>query len=142
MLGLTIKNRSGSDIDAMHLFKAESLRAKLHGIDGIGLGLTAFVFDGEWKPRVIRLTVILDHISNAVQLECARLQGQGTDNADIAATFRTRGMGTLVKHPALRSQSIFHPKALDMDERALARAKSKMLQRREREGFTLGVHGR
>lgn len=82
----------------------------------------------------------LDDVGDTMEAEGGGLERQGAGGAEIAARFAAGLMRAIVEHAALGGESVFGPLALDVNERALARAKREMLERREREGIVVGGH--
>lgn len=124
-----------------HFFEADGLRAELDFVDGLGLGTAALVFDGERLPRAVGLTVKFDDIGDAVEAESNGLQRKRASDAQIAPRLGRTIVGAFVEHATLSGEVIFLPGALDVDERALARAEGEMLERRNRKRIEFGAHG-
>jgi hypothetical protein len=79
------------------------------------------------------LAVKLHNVGDAVQAERGGLQRQAAGDAEVASAFATGFVCLVVKHAALGGKAVLGPLLFDVDERALARAERKVLQRRERE---------
>lgn len=118
-----------------HFLEAESLGAELDTVAVVGLGATAFVFDG--VDRAVAME--LHDVGDAAQAERAGAQIEGAGDAHSGSTFVFRFMDLLVKDLTLRGEVIIGPELFVVNERALARAEEQVLQRRDGQEIGLGV---
>ena len=136
---LPVKQRPRRHGGAQHLLQAHRLRAELHPIRVVALGLAAFVLHGERHAvpgaelRVLsaegrRRRPELDHVGFAEQPELARPHRRSALRAATVAALRPPGVGPLVQVPALDGELVLRPEPLDMNQRALPRAIQQMLQ--------------
>lgn len=140
-VGFAVEDHAGRHRRVEHLLEAEGLRAELNGIGGVGFGAAAFVFDREGVPRAIRLAVKLHDVGDAVDAERVGVERERAGDAEVAARFGAGFVGAFVEDAALGGARVLRPKALDVDERALARAEREVLQGGERKGVGLGHAG-
>lgn len=98
----------------------------------VGLGAAALVLHGVGARR-LRRAVQLHDIGDAGKAEAARHDLQAAHGALCWPRFMAGFVHALVHHLALGGEAILRPDALDMDQRALARAIKPMLERRERD---------
>ena len=133
-----VEDRASGNRLAEHFLQAERLGAELNGVGGLVFGAATFVLDGEGLPRAVGLAVKLDDVGHAVEVECGGLQRQGAHDAQVAAALAAGFVGLVVEHAALGGEAVLGPLALDVNERALARAEREVLQGGERKRGVVG----
>jgi hypothetical protein len=82
----------------------------------------------------------LYNIRLANQPKTAGVNPQTANNTDAGTAFIARLMHPLVHQPPLGSQAVFIPRLLQVNQRALPRAKQPMLQSREWQIVRFGIH--
>lgn len=144
--GFAVVERAGGDFDGEHFFEAEGLGAELHGVDVVGFGVAAFVFDGEgaWRGGGWRggVAVEFDDVSHALESVAAGLEWEGAGDADAGAGFAAAGVRAFVQDAAFGCEGVFIPDAFDVNERALSRAEGVVLERGDEDGFGGGGHAK
>lgn len=162
---LTVKQRAGGQLDVKRLFQTNRLSAQLNGVTVIRLGLPALVFDRIGNPQPAPLGKLdalicgqrtiaaifrrrridfmeFDHVGNASNPQSGGFQTQPAHDADVRPRLRASCMNAIVHDLAQRRQDVFRPRLLHVNQRALPRTKSKMLQSGNHQKFVFGVeHG-
>ena len=119
-----------------HLLQANRLSAELYLISAVRLGATALVLD---RKRLRRCAAKLDHVGPPRDAERQRTQLQAARDAYAGPGLPFASIDALVQQVALRRGSILDPQPLDVNERALPRAKQVVLKGGKRDKAVLGV---
>ena len=119
---------------ARHVLQTQALRAELHFIGAVELGLAAFEFDGERGLDAVAGGE-LHEIGDACDVQPSRGQRQRGDAPDAALRPAHGFVGMDMQRLALGGESIFRPEPFEMNQRRLPQAIDGMLQRGEGNGF-------
>ena len=138
-LCLGIEQRTLWDRTAGHFLKTQRLRAKLHLVGAVQLGLAALVFDGKGGLSV-RTGNELDQIGSAGQVQPPTGQRQGQNPPHPARLAGSALVSHRVQHVALGGKAVLGPEPFQMDQRGLPQAINRMLQRREGNGLLGAGH--
>lgn len=126
--------------DSDHLFKTQSLGAKLNGgVVGVSRS-TRLVFDGHDRRGSLSRVGELElyDVALADQAEALAPYGQGAFDADSLLGSGQRLVGPLVRRCATNGEDVLIPDALEVDQTTLARTVAPVLESADRDEKLLG----
>jgi hypothetical protein len=118
---LAIKDGAARHVAVEHFFEANRLGAELDEVAVGGLTDAALVLHREGPGAKF------DHVGTTRETKTATGQQETTHGAEIVAANLAGKVGTLVQQPALRSEPVFYPCLLEMNQSPLPRTKGQML---------------